>query len=94
MKRKISIKSKIYVAGHTGLVGSMIIRRLKHFGYKNIITIRRKNLDLRNQNEVYKFIKIRNQMLLLMQQLLLEAYMQIINIEQNSFIITYQYKVI
>ena len=57
MKRKISIKSKIYVAGHNGLVGSSIIRRLKHFGYKNIITIRRKNLDLRNQKEVYKFIK-------------------------------------
>ena len=30
-------KNKVYVAGHNGLVGSAIIRRLKFFGYKNII---------------------------------------------------------
>ena len=55
MKEKL-VSNQKFVAGHTGLVGSAIIR-FKTFGYKNIITIRRKNLDLRNQNEVYKFIK-------------------------------------
>jgi GDP-L-fucose synthase len=50
-------KSKIYVAGHNGLVGSAIIRRLKFFGYKNIITIDRGILDLTNQLEVLKFLK-------------------------------------
>jgi GDP-L-fucose synthase len=50
-------KSKIYVAGHNGLVGSAIIRRLKFFGYKNIITIDRGRLDLTNQLEVLKFLK-------------------------------------
>jgi GDP-L-fucose synthase len=50
-------KSKIYVAGHNGLVGSAIIRRLKFFGYKNIITIERERLDLTNQLEVLKFLK-------------------------------------
>ena len=53
----ISKKSKIFVAGHKGLVGSSIIRRLKFFGYKKIITISKKKLDLRNQNKVFKFLK-------------------------------------
>ena len=50
-------KSIIYVAGHNGLVGSAIIRRLKFFGYKNIITVDRERLDLTNQFEVLKFLK-------------------------------------
>jgi GDP-L-fucose synthase len=50
-------RSKIYVAGHNGLVGSAIIRRLKFFGYKNIITINRERLDLTKQLEVLKFLK-------------------------------------
>ena len=49
--------NKIFVTGHTGLVGSSIIRRLKYFGYKNIITISSKKLDLRNQEKVFKFFK-------------------------------------
>lgn len=40
-----------------GLVGSAIIRRLDHFGYKNVLTISKKDLDLRNQQEVFKFFK-------------------------------------
>ena len=51
------IKKKIYVAGHKGLVGSAIVRELKNKGYKNIITIERKKLDLTNQHEVLKFLK-------------------------------------
>ena len=42
----IKLDSKIYVAGHTGLVGSAIVRKLKELGYKNIITVNRRNLDL------------------------------------------------
>ena len=49
------IKKKIYVAGHKGLVGSAIVRELKNKGYKNIITIERKKLDLTNQKELLKF---------------------------------------
>ena len=45
MSNKIKKNSKIFVAGHLGLVGSSIIRRLKHFGYKNIITRSKKRLD-------------------------------------------------
>lgn len=53
----VNKKSKIFVTGHMGLVGSAIIRRLDHFGYKNVLTISKKDLDLRNQQEVFKFFK-------------------------------------
>ena len=53
----INKKSKIFVTGHKGLVGSAIIRRLNYFGYKNIITIDKKLLDLRNQKKVFDFFK-------------------------------------
>ena len=49
--------SKIYVAGHNGLVGSAIVRKLKEKGYKNILTASRKKLDLTRQNEVFNFLK-------------------------------------
>ena len=47
----------IFVAGHTGLVGSAIVRKLKAKNYKNIITVTRKNLNLINQNETFSFLK-------------------------------------
>jgi len=53
----MNYKSKIYVAGHNGLVGSSIIRGLKLKGYKNILTENRKNLDLTNQKKVFDFLK-------------------------------------
>ena len=49
--------SKIYVAGHNGLVGSAIVRKLKRDGYKKIITAKRKELDLTDKNKVLKFLK-------------------------------------
>lgn len=49
--------SKIYVAGHKGMVGSSIIRKLNELGYYNIIVADRNQLDLINQSEVYQFIK-------------------------------------
>ena len=53
----INLKSKIYVAGHKGLVGSAIIRKLKKKGYKNIIFRSKKQLDLKNQKKVLSFLK-------------------------------------
>tara|TARA_X000000950_G_scaffold279157_1_gene371293 strand:+ start:1519 stop:2457 length:939 start_codon:yes stop_codon:yes gene_type:complete len=53
----ISLKSKIYVSGHKGLVGSAIVRQLKSRGYKNVIYKTRKELDLTNQNKVLVFLK-------------------------------------
>ena len=53
----MNLSSKIYVAGHTGLVGSAILNKLKILGYKNIITQDFNNLDLRNQQDVEIFFK-------------------------------------
>ena len=53
----IDKKSKIFVAGHNGLVGSAIVRKLKEKGYKDIITIDKSKLDLTNQSEVFSFLK-------------------------------------
>ena len=53
----INIKSKIYVAGHNGLVGSAIIKKLKEKGFNRIIIATRFQLDLTNQEKVFKFLK-------------------------------------
>ena len=53
----INLQSKIYVAGHKGLVGSAIIRQLKKEGYKKIIFADRSKIDLTNQLKVLKFLK-------------------------------------
>ena len=53
----IKKNDKIFVAGHNGLIGSAIIKELKLKGYKNIITINKKKLNLINQNNVYKYLR-------------------------------------
>ena len=53
----IKFNSKIFVAGHKGLVGSAIIRKLKQKGYSNLIIADRKKLDLTDQKKVIKFLK-------------------------------------
>ena len=55
IKKLISKNDKIFIAGHKGLVGSAILRKLKNHGYRNLITIEKKNLDLTNQSAVQKF---------------------------------------
>lgn len=49
--------SRIFVAGHKGLVGSAIVRQLKAQGYTNIWTADRSEVDLTNQKEVNKWFK-------------------------------------
>ena len=53
----INRKSKIFVAGHKGLVGSAIIRKLTSKGYKNILTAEKSKLNLTNQKKVFDFLK-------------------------------------
>lgn len=50
--------AKIYIAGHTGLVGSAIVRELHKNGYTNILMRTREELDLTRQKEVENFFKI------------------------------------
>lgn len=49
--------SRIYVAGHNGMVGSAIVRLLKKEGYTNLILANSKELDLRNQQVVNSFFE-------------------------------------
>ena len=53
---RISTTSKIYVAGHKGMVGSAIVRRLAQGGYTNIITRTHAELDLLAQGAVFDFL--------------------------------------
>lgn len=48
---------KIFLAGHKGLVGSAVLRKLKKLKYSKIITVEKKYLNLLNQKEVFNFIK-------------------------------------
>ena len=50
--------AKIYIAGHRGMVGSAIERRLRKDGFENIVTRTSKELDLRNQQAVNSFFEI------------------------------------
>ena len=48
--------SKIFIAGHNGMVGSALVRILKNKNYKNIYMISKKNLNLANQKDTYNFL--------------------------------------
>jgi GDP-L-fucose synthase len=52
----ISKNSKIFLAGHNGMIGSAIYKKLKK-KYKNVIVIDKKKLDLRDQSKVFNFLK-------------------------------------
>ncbi len=49
--------AKIYIAGHRGMVGSAIMRKLEHEGYTNLLTRTSAQLDLRNQQAVTDFFE-------------------------------------
>lgn len=53
----LSLEDIIYVAGHNGMVGSAIVRRLQALGYKNIVTATHSELDLTDQAAVRNFFR-------------------------------------
>jgi len=53
----MQVDSKIYVAGHRGLVGSAIVKNLKSKGYNNLVTKTHEKLDLTKSDEVIRFFK-------------------------------------
>lgn len=53
----MELNSKIYIAGHTGLVGSAILRKLTEEGYTNLLVKNSKELDLRNQRDTEAFFE-------------------------------------
>ena len=52
--------SKIFIAGHNGLVGSAVYKKLLSLGFKNLITIHKKNLDLTDIRKVNIFFSKNN----------------------------------
>ena len=53
----VNKQDKIYIAGHNGMVGSAIVRKLKAEGYHNLVIRSSKELDLRRQSEVQRFFE-------------------------------------
>ena len=53
----VNKNSKIFVAGHKGMVGSAILKKLNEKGYKKIFYIDSKKLDLRDQKKVFIYLK-------------------------------------
>jgi GDP-L-fucose synthase len=54
-KRMMQLNDKIYVAGHRGMVGSALVRRLTSLGYSNLLLRTSSELDLRDQAQVRSF---------------------------------------
>jgi len=53
----MNLKDKIYIAGHNGMVGSAIVRKLSGKGFMNITTCSSSELDLTNQQNVHNFLQ-------------------------------------
>ena len=53
----INKNDHIFIAGHNGLVGSSVLKKLKDQGFKNLITVDKKKLNLQNYSKVNKFFK-------------------------------------
>ena len=52
----VNKKSKIFIAGHNGMVGSSLLRHFKKKGYKNLFFKTRKSLNLIDQKKTYSYI--------------------------------------
>ena len=54
---RINKKSKIFIAGHKGMVGSAIHKKFKLSGFKKIITVEKKKLNLLDQKKVFEYLR-------------------------------------
>lgn len=86
--------SKIYVAGHKGLVGSALVRVLNRQGFSNVIGRTRKELDLTNQSEVNQFFESERPEYVFLAAAKVGGFMRMIPIQQNSYFLTYRSKTI
>jgi len=59
----VYLNSKIYVAGHQGLIGSAFVRALKKEGYMNLLLKNRKELHPTNARSVAVFLKMKSQIM-------------------------------
>ena len=56
----LSKKTKIFLAGHKGMVGSSILKKLKENGYSNLLLADKKKLNLLDQSKVYNYLAKKN----------------------------------
>lgn len=80
--------SKIYVAGHRGLVGSAIMRNLESKGHNNLIYRTHQELDLTNQQEVNDFFTQEKPKYVFLAAARLGEFLQTIHIRQTLSMIT------
>ena len=59
----IKKNSKIFIAGHKGMVGSAIYRKLKEKGFNNLLAVDRNKLNLLDQKKTFSFLKKKNRIL-------------------------------
>ena len=85
---------KIFVAGHNGLVGSAIVKKLKAKGYKNILTADRKKLDLLDQKAVFNYLKKNKPKIVIIAAAKVGGIMQIMNLVLNLFMKISKFKTI
>ena len=53
----MSKKDRIFLAGHNGLVGSAVLKKLKQLNYSNIVVANKKELNLLDQSKVFRFLQ-------------------------------------
>ena len=53
----MSKKDRIFLAGHNGLVGSAVLKKLKQLNYSNIVVANKKKLNLLDQSKVFRFLQ-------------------------------------
>ena len=65
----MSKKDRIFLAGHNGLVGSAVLKKLKQLNYSNIVVANKKELNLLDQSKVFRFLQKKKLNLSLIAQL-------------------------
>ena len=91
----INKKSKIFVAGHKGMVGSAIIKKIKKKGFSKIIFAEKKKLNLLDQDKVFKFLKKKKPDLVIIAAAReLEEYKLTLILSRYLFMKIYKFKII
>ena len=90
----INKKSKIFVAGHKGMVGSAIIRKLKKKGFSNIIFTEKKKLNLLDQDKVFKFLKKNKPDLVIIAAARVGGYKPTLILSRYLFMKIFRFKII
>ena len=85
---------KIFLAGHKGLVGSAILRKLIEKKYKNIILADKRKLNLLDQAKVFNFLKKKKPDLVIIAAAKVGGFIIMITTQLTLFMKIYKYKTI